>query len=158
MPSAGNTFYVNTASDNTGTTTDADDGNCCCSNGFGEVCTLRDAITFANNDAALNIGGGKSDTIMLPAGTYQLNCRQALLTPTAMRSPTSRFWARVSIVGAENTTAFIDANNHDTPFTINPGRFGHYLAHSGGAGHRCFRSQAIGCGGGSVERGISATQ
>jgi len=54
VPSSGNTYYVNTTADNTGTTTDADDGTRC-SQGAGEVCTLRDAVTFVNADAADNI-------------------------------------------------------------------------------------------------------
>ena len=71
VPSVGNTYYVNTTADNTGTTTDTDGGTRC-SKGSTEVCTLRDAVTFVNNDAADNFSASKSDTIMVPAGTYPL--------------------------------------------------------------------------------------
>ncbi len=58
LPSSGNTFYVNTTADNTGTTTHPSDG-IRCTQGSGEICTLRDAVTFVNNDASDNIGVGQ---------------------------------------------------------------------------------------------------
>lgn len=71
LGATGNTFYVNTTADNSGTTTDPSDG-LRCTQGSAERCTLRDAVTFVNNDSTANIGAGTSDTIMLPAGTYTL--------------------------------------------------------------------------------------
>ncbi len=125
VPSANNTYFVNTTADNSGTTTDADDGTRC-SNGSGETCTLRDAITFANNDAADNIGAGKSDTIMLSAGTYQLTWQAGTLDGTGDALTHLEILGPVSIVGAGAASTFINANSRDTVFTINPGTFGSF--------------------------------
>ena len=125
VPSAGNTYFVNTGADNTGTTTDPDDG-VRCSSGSGETCTLRDAITFVNNDASDNIASGKSDTIMLPARTYTLTW-QAGTTDANTNSLTHlEVLGPVSIIGAGSSTTIINANQNDTVFTINPGPFGSF--------------------------------
>src|SRR5277367_3248068 len=74
VPSAGNTFYVNITADNTGTTTHPPSATRCTQGqSASNPCTLRDAITYVNDDAADNISGGDSDTIMVPAGTYTLS-------------------------------------------------------------------------------------
>ncbi len=125
VPSSGNTFYVNTTADNSGTTTDADDGTRC-SNGSGEACTLRDAVTFANTDAADNISAAKSDTIMLPAGAYQLTWQAGTLNGNGDALTHLEILGPVSIVGSGANNTVINANSHDTVFTINPGPFGSF--------------------------------
>ena len=126
LPSAGNTFYVNTTADNTGTTTDPSDGTRC-TQGSGEVCTLRDAITFVNNDAADNISAGKSDTIMIPAGTYTLTWQAGTLDANGNALSHLELLGPVTIIGSTSGGGVvIDADNNDTVFTINPGPFGSF--------------------------------
>ena len=126
LPSAGNTFYVNTTADNTGTTTDPSDGTRC-TQGAGETCTLRDAITFANNDAADNIGAGNSDTIMVPAGTYSLTWQAGTLDANSNAVTHLEILGPVTIVGdTSGGGVIINGNNNDTIFTINPGAFGSF--------------------------------
>ena len=43
-----------------------------CTEGSGEICTLRDAITFANDDASDNINRRQIRYPLVPAGTYNL--------------------------------------------------------------------------------------
>jgi CSLREA domain-containing protein len=62
-PAQSNALYVNTTSDLLDTNDTAR-----CTPGSSETCSLRDAITYANADASVNITGGTSDTIMIPAG------------------------------------------------------------------------------------------
>ena len=123
VPSAGNTLYVNTTADNTGTTTDPDDGTRCTS-GSGETCTLRDAVTFANNDATDNISNGKSDTIMVPAGTYNLTWQAGSVDSNGNALTHLEVLGPVTIVGVSGT--IIDAQSNDTIFTINPGELGSF--------------------------------
>jgi CSLREA domain-containing protein len=126
LPSAGNTFYVNTTADNTGTTTDTSDGTRC-TQGSGEVCTLRDAITFVNNDAADNISAGKSDTIMIPAGTYPLTWQAGTLDANGNALTHLELLGPVTIIGSTSGGGVvINADNNDTVFTINPGPFGSF--------------------------------
>jgi hypothetical protein len=125
VPSAGNTYFVTTGADNTGTTTDSDDG-VRCSSGSGEVCTLRDAITFVNKDAADNIGGGNSDTIMLPARTYTLTWQAGVTDVNDNNVTHLEVLGPVSIIGAGASTTIINGNQNDTVFTINPGIFGSF--------------------------------
>jgi hypothetical protein len=125
VPSAGNTYYVNTTADNTGSTTDPDNG-VRCSNGSGQTCTLRDAITFVNNDASDNISGGKSDTIMLPAGTYTLTWQKGVTDANSNNVTHLEVLGPVSIVGAGAGSTIIDGDQNDTVFTINPGIFGSF--------------------------------
>jgi len=125
VPSTGNTFYVNATADNTGSTTHPDDG-ARCSQGSGEVCTLRDAITFANNDASDNIGSGTSDTIMLPAGTYPLTWQAGVTDANGNNVTHLEVLGPVSIVGAGAGTTIIDGEQNDTVLTINPGIFGSF--------------------------------
>jgi hypothetical protein len=124
VPSAGNTFFVTTTADNTGTTTDSDDGNRCTS-GSGEVCTLRDAVTFANNDASDNISAGKSDTIMVPAGTYTLTWQKGTTDANTNALTHLEILGPVTIIGSTTGGGtIINASSNDTVFTINPGAFG----------------------------------
>ena len=126
LPSAGNTFYVNVPADNTGTSTDPSDGNRCTS-GSGEVCTLRDAVTFVNNDATDNIAGGKSDTIMVPSGTYTLTWQAGTLDANGNALTHLEILGPVTIVGSTSGAGVvIDAASHDTVFTINPGNVGSF--------------------------------
>ena len=126
VPSAGNTYYVNATADNTGTTTDSDDGTRCTS-GSAEPCTLRDAVTFSNNDASDNMSAGKSDTIMVPAGTYNLTW-QAGTTDANMNAVTHlEIFGPVTIIGATSGGGtIINGDNNDTVFTINPGTVGSF--------------------------------
>jgi CSLREA domain-containing protein len=124
VPSTGNTFYVNTTADNTGTTTDSDDGTRCTS-GAGEVCTLRDAVTFANNDASDNISVGTSDTIMVPAGTYSLTWQAGTVDGNTNAVTHLEILGPVTIIGSTTDGGTIlNGANNDTVFTINPGPFG----------------------------------
>jgi len=126
VPHSANTFFVNTTADNTGTTTDPSDATRC-SSGGGEACTLRDAITFANQDAADNISAGTSDTIMVPAGTYQLSWQAGTLDSNANGVTHLEILGPVTVMGDPAGT-IIDGGAHDTIFTINPGPFGYYSA------------------------------
>ncbi len=126
VPSAGNTFLVNTTADNTGSTTDPDDGTRC-SNGAAETCTLRDAVTFANADASDNISGSSSDTIMVPAGIYPLTWQAGVVDANGNAVTHLEVLGPVTIVG--NTSGVgvtIDAMNNDVAFTINPGPYGSF--------------------------------
>ena len=126
VPSTGNTFYPNTLADNTGTTTDSDDGTRC-TQGAAEVCTLRDAVVFANADAAVNMTGGTSDTIMLSPGTYNLTWQAGTLDSQSNAVTHLEVLGPVTFVG---TTAgggtIINANSNDVALTINPGPYGYY--------------------------------
>jgi len=126
VPSTGNTFFVNTTADNTGTTTDASDSVRCSSGGL-ETCTLRDAIAFVNKDAADNISGSSSDTIMVPAGTYSLTWQAGTFDSNANAVTHLEILGPVTIMGAP-TGVIIDGKNNDTVFTINPGPFGYYTS------------------------------
>lgn len=126
LPSAGNTFYVNTTADNTGTTTDPSDG-IRCTQGSAEVCTLRDAVTFINNDASDNISAGKSDTIMVPAGTYSLTWRAGATDANTNAVTHLEILGPVTIIGSTSGGGtIISGANNDTVFTINPGPFGSF--------------------------------
>ncbi len=127
-PAPNRTFYVNTAADNTGTTTDPDDG-VRCTMGNSEVCTLRDAITFANDDASDNINNGESDTIMLPAGTYKLTWQQGVLDSNGNLVTHLEVAGPVTIIGTGSGT-IIDGQQNDTVFTINPGPVGSFYTTS----------------------------
>ena len=71
IPGSGNTFFVNTQVDNTGSSVDPNDG-IRCSEGSGEICTLRDAVFFSNDDASGNINAGQISTrSCCPASTLQ---------------------------------------------------------------------------------------
>ena len=126
LPSAGNTFYVNTTADNTGTTTHPSDG-IRCTQGSGEVCTLRDAVTFINSDATLNISGNKSDTIMVPAGTYALTWQAGATDGNTNALTHLEILGPVTIIGSTSGGGtIINGDNNDTVFTINPGPFGSF--------------------------------
>lgn len=126
VPSPGNTFYVNTTADNTGTTTDTDDGTRC-SNGSAEVCTLRDAVTFANADAALNISGSTSDTIMVPSGSYQLTWQEGVLDSNGNAVTHLEVLGPATFVGdTSGDGVTVDALFEDVAFSINPGPFGSF--------------------------------
>jgi hypothetical protein len=115
---------VNVTSDNSGATTDAPDGTRC-SFGAIEPCTLRDAITFVNLDAAGNIGGGSSDTISLPSGTYPLSWQAGTTDANANYVTHLELLGPVTILGDPSGT-IIDGGSNDTIFTINPGQYGSF--------------------------------
>lgn len=124
VPAAGNTFFVNTTADNTGTTTDSPDF-VRCSNGSTETCTLRDAITYANNDATDNLNAGTSDTIMVPAGTYNLTWQAGSFDPNGNALTHLEIFGPVTVIGVSGST-IINGNNNDVVFSINPGPFGSF--------------------------------
>jgi len=123
VPSTGNTFYVNTTADNTSSIDSPDSSRC--SSGSTETCTLRDAITFANDDATDNISDGTSDTIMVPAGTYGLSYKNGTLDVNGNAVTHLEILGPVTVIGVSGST-IINGNNYDTIFTINPGPFGSY--------------------------------
>lgn len=123
--STGNTFYVNTTADNTGTTTDPSDG-IRCTQGSAERCTLRDAVTFVNNDASSNISAGLSDTIMVPAGTYSLTWQAGTFDGNGNAVTHLEVLGPVTIIGDGSGGTIINGNNNDEVFTINPGSFGSF--------------------------------
>jgi hypothetical protein len=126
VPSPGNTFYVNTTADNTGSTTDPDDGTRC-SSGAAETCTLRDAVTFANADADSNIVFGESDTIMVPAGVYPLTWQAGTVDVNGNAVTHLEVLGAVTIVGdTSGVGVTIDAMNNDVAFSINPGPYGSF--------------------------------
>ena len=125
VPHANNTFYVNTFTDNTGSSTDPID-SVRCTNGNGEQCTLRDAITYANQDATDN-GTTGSDTIILQAGTYTLTFQRGVEDANNNLVTHLEILGSMTIMGSTSgggTT--INAGQNDTVFTINPGPFGSY--------------------------------
>jgi len=133
LPSTGITFYVTTTADNTGTSTDPSDGTRCMQappyspTSPPETCTLRDAITFANSDGPGNISAGTSDTIMVPAGTYNLTWQTGTLDANASAVTHLEILGPMTIVGdTSGTGVIIDAKNNDTVFTVNPGLFGSF--------------------------------
>ena len=129
-PAPDRTFYVNTTADNTGTTTDPDDGTWCTVNApppGADACTLRDAITFVNDDASDNISGGTSDTIMLPSGTYDLTWQAGTVDVNGNYLTHLELLGPVTIVGdTSGSGTIIDAQTNDVIFTINPGPFGSF--------------------------------
>ena len=129
LPSAGNTFYVNTTSDNTGTTTDPS-GSVGCLEGAAETCTLRDAITLANADAAYNISAGTSDTIMIPEGTYDLTWQAGTLDSNGNAITHLEILGPVTMIGVGTEAGFpltiVDGQENDVVLTINPGPFGSF--------------------------------
>ena len=126
VPSAGNTFYVNTTADNTGNATDPDDG-VRCSNGSGEVCTLRDAVIFANADSAINIEDSESDTIMVPAGVFDLTWQAGVLDSNGNAVTHLEVLGPVTFVGdTTGNGVLIDPEARDVVFTINPGPYGSF--------------------------------
>jgi hypothetical protein len=126
VPASGNTFYVNVFTDNTGTTTDPPTSTrCTLGQPTSNPCTLRDAITYVNSDATDNISAGKSDTIMLPAGTYSLTWQAGTFDANANALTHLEVLGPVTVMGVSGST-IINGNNNDTIFTINPGAFGSF--------------------------------
>lgn len=134
VPSTGNTFYVNVFTDNT-TSIDAPDSSRC-SNGSSETCTLRDAVTYASDDATENINAGTSDTIMLPAGTYSLSYQNGKYDTNGNYLTHLEILGPVTIIGSTSGGGvIINGNNYDTIFTINPGPFGSYPSNPNASGN-----------------------
>jgi CSLREA domain-containing protein len=126
LPAAGNTFYVNTTADNTGSSTDPSDG-IRCTEGSAEICTLRDAVTFANDDASDNISAGRSDTLLVPAGTYRLTWQAGVTDGNTNALTHLEVLGPLSIIGSTSGgEAVINGDNNDTVFTINPGPYGSF--------------------------------
>src|SRR5262249_55557741 len=66
-------------------------------------CSLRGAILKAN-------GGGGGDTIMLPAGTYNLTIANGVAPEDAAMTGDLDITKSVTITGAGSSTTFIDAS------------------------------------------------
>ena len=139
VPRAGNTFYVNVFTDNGGNSTDAPSAKRCTQGQpMSNPCTLRDAITYVNNDAADNINAGKSDTIMVPNGTYQLTWQAGTLDTNGNAVTHLEILGPVTIIGG--TAAIIDGHLNDTVFTINPGLLGYYSTIGGSGASLAFNT------------------
>ena len=125
LPHANNTFFVNTFTDNAGSSTDPID-SVRCTSGNGEQCTLRDAITYANQDATDN-GTSGSDTIILQAGTYTLTFQHGVEDANTNLLTHLEILGSMTIMGSTSGGGtIINAGQNDTVFTINPGPFGSY--------------------------------
>jgi CSLREA domain-containing protein len=120
-PASGNTLYVNSFAD---TTIDANDA-ARCTNGSSETCTLRDAITYANADATDNIPDATSDTIMIPAGTYNLAYEAGTNDANNNAVTHLEILGPMTLIGGSGG-ATINAQSNDVVFTINPGAYGSY--------------------------------
>jgi CSLREA domain-containing protein len=114
LPASGNTFYVNSTPDS------ADTNDALrCTQGSAEICSLRDAVTYANQDAALNIAGSKADTIMLPAGTYNLTLNVGVVDGNGSLTSHLDITGPMTIIGVAGGT-IIDAKLNDKVFSIDP--------------------------------------
>ena len=121
-PAQSNTMYVNTQTDSL----DANDASRCTS-GSSEACSLRDAITYANADASDNITGGTSDTIMIPAGTYNLSYLSGTTDANNNAVTHLEILGPMTLVGSTSGGGVtINAQSQDVVFTINPGAYGSY--------------------------------
>jgi hypothetical protein len=132
IPDSGNTFFVNTQVDNTGSSTDPKDG-IRCSQGSAERCTLRDAVFFANDDASDNMSAGMSDTIMLPVGTYNLTWQARVFDANGNALTHLDVVGPVTVIGDTVTTTIIDGKTNDEIFTINGGPFASTITDPSGA-------------------------
>ncbi len=122
VPSHGNTFVVNSTADGA---VPAPGPDSCTT-----TCTLRDAVTYANDDATDNLNMGTSDTIVVPAGTYSLTYQAGMFDANGNLLSHLEVFGPVTIMGASGGGTIIDGGNSDAVFTINPGVVGSY---NGGA-------------------------
>jgi hypothetical protein len=121
-PAPSNTLYVNTTAD----TLDANDA-LRCTNGSAETCSLRDAVTYANADSSTNVTDGTVDTIMVPAGTYNLTLNAGNTDSNGNGITHLEILGPVTMIGSTSGAGVrIDGNANDTIFTINPGLFGSF--------------------------------
>ena len=121
-PAPSNTLYVNTTAD----TLDTNDA-LRCTNGSAETCSLRDAVTYANADSSINITDGTVDTIMVPAGTYNLTLNAGSTDSNSNGITHLEILGPVTMIGSTSGAGVtIDGNANDTVFTINPGAFGSF--------------------------------
>jgi CSLREA domain-containing protein len=119
-PASGNVLYVNTPTDSA----DAND-TARCTQGSAETCSLRDAITFANQDSAINITDNTVDTIMVPAGTYSLTVNAGSNDANGNAETHLEILGPMTIIGSTSGGGVtVTASNNDTVFTINPGPYG----------------------------------
>lgn len=113
-PASGNVLYVNTTTDSS----DINDTNRCTS-GSAEVCSLRDAVGDANADAADNIPDATVDTIMVPAGTYNLTLNEGQTDGNGNGETLLDITGPVTIMGVAGSTT-INAGQNDKVFSIDP--------------------------------------
>lgn len=119
-PASGNVLYVNSFADSA----DVNDA-IRCTQGGAETCSLRDAITYANLDASINITDDTVDTIMVPAGTYTLTLNAGAVDANGNAETHLEILGPMTIIGSTaGAGVTISAGNHDTVFTINPGVYG----------------------------------
>lgn len=114
VPSAYRTMTVNTTTDATANTTSE---NACINATAG--CTLRAAVTVADNDAG-STGNTHVDTINLPAGTYVLSANNG----SSQDSIGDKYdyldiEGSMNLVGAGSALTIINANNNDKAFDMN---------------------------------------
>ncbi|MGB6726252.1 MAG: choice-of-anchor Q domain-containing protein, partial [Terracidiphilus sp.] len=120
-PAQSNTMYVNTTADSL----DANNANRCTQSDTTDTCSLRDAITYANADASVNIGGGTSDTIMIPAGTYNLTYQASQVDANNNAVTHLEILGPMTLVGDPGGVT-INGQSNDVIFSINPGPYGSY--------------------------------
>ena len=113
-PASTNTLYVNTTAD----TSDTNDA-ARCTLGSLETCSLRDAVGYANLDSSINITDGTVDTIIVPAGTYNLTLNAGTLDVNGNAITHLDITGPMTIMGVAGTT-IIDANHNDKIFSIDP--------------------------------------
>jgi CSLREA domain-containing protein len=130
----GTSYYVNSTADNTGGSIDPSDG-IRCTQGSAERCTLRDAISFSNSNGPANISGGKSDTIMLSAGTYVLSQQAGSFDSNNNALTHLEILGPMSIVGASASSTIIDGGANDEVFTINGGPYSSAVLNPSGASY-----------------------
>ncbi|HEY1806688.1 MAG TPA: choice-of-anchor Q domain-containing protein, partial [Terracidiphilus sp.] len=126
VPAANNTFYVTTTADGA----PAASNGTLCSNPDAGGCTLRDAVTFANEDASDN-GSGGSDTILVPAGTYTLSYLSGHKDSQDNSESHLELYGPVTIIGSGAGSTIIDGDNNDMIFNVNPGPYGTYNGQAG---------------------------
>jgi len=122
IPAADNTLYVTSTAD---AAPDSPNGTLC-SNPTITGCTLRDAVTFANTDADENTLNGGSDTIFVPAGTYELTYQAGHLDSGDNAETHLELYGPVTIIGSGAASTIIDGDQNDMIFNVNPGPFGTY--------------------------------
>lgn len=90
--------------------------------GFDGFCTLREAITSANNNAPVGVmpgecagGSGLSDTITIPSATFTMSIAG---TDDANLGGDFDVLSNVVLQGTSSTTAIIDGNNLDRVFHV----------------------------------------
>jgi hypothetical protein len=118
-PAQGNVMYVTVQGDNNPLANPDPNDPVRCAAASVERCTLRDAVEFANLDNAVNIAGGTVDTIMVPAGTYDLALSAGTINSIGNAITHIDILGPMTIIGVAGST-IIDAQSNDKIFSIDP--------------------------------------